>query len=487
MISRLSRLPVRCRALLASVFLVSPFTPWNSHAQEQPVVFVHGLVSSGQTWSSMQSALESQLMISGLSPTLGWHYSYGTQADNLHAALAGLSDVIAVTHSNGGVLTRRYLTHNSAPRINRHVSINSPHYGAPLAANALNGNVVNWGVALYNSLAEPFGFYNEFDLTFPYVHPAAIAAASGVVENLGWIDYAIATLGYASPYWAQVLYGLVPSVLPQMVPGSSFLQEQLTQSALQTEAQRASVRASISTELSGSGQPYTLLWTDPTVMEATVYGLIAFAIARYAEYHNHSDPYLQANAYLWLEMADELAMVPIVWNYQIGALISYNPITYQYSAYRNDGIVPWPTSEYPGGTDIIRMLSALFGDLRHTAQTGSPIVTSAVSDVLRQRMGVSLRVPGGGGGSFIASISGASVVPSGSVCNYYGGSTNGVAPFAYEWYADGLLVGTSESVSVYIAAPGVALSLVVRDAANDMATSLLNITTDAGASVCYDQ
>lgn len=73
-------------------------------AQDRPVVFAHGLLSDGNTWSTMKPTLESQLQIQGLTPTLGWSLSYATQADNLHTALAGFSNVAAVTHSNGGYL-----------------------------------------------------------------------------------------------------------------------------------------------------------------------------------------------------------------------------------------------------------------------------------------------------------------------------------------------------------------------------------------------
>lgn len=123
--------------LITCAFIVMPMA---SNAQEQSAAFVHGLQSNGETWDVMRPALNQELWMLGIAPSLKSYRTYGEQADNLHTALGSRTNAISISHSNGGVVTRRYLTHHSAPRINRHLSIGSPHYGAPLAANALNGN-----------------------------------------------------------------------------------------------------------------------------------------------------------------------------------------------------------------------------------------------------------------------------------------------------------------------------------------------------------
>lgn len=153
-----------------------------------------------------------------------------------------------------------------------------------------------------------------------------------------------------------------------------------------------------------------------------------------------------------------------------------------YVAVQNDGIVPWSTSAYPGGT-AITMPRALFGDLAHTLQTADLTMTAEVSARLRQFMNVALRPPPVS--VFSASISGASIVPPGQLCNYAPIVANGVSPFTYEWYAGNVLVGTGQYLGLTVNDPGIALSLVVRDATNAVASAQLSIATDLFSSGCF--
>src|SRR5690606_37809548 len=122
-------------------------------AQDTPVAFVHGLNSSGITWQSMRSSLDAELAINHVSPNLSSFQVYSTQADALHTKLVASfpsnSPVVAVMHSNGGVVTRRYLTTHATPYIDRHLSIGSPHYGAPLAQRVVTGQVTSWAEDIF--------------------------------------------------------------------------------------------------------------------------------------------------------------------------------------------------------------------------------------------------------------------------------------------------------------------------------------------------
>ena len=114
----------------------------SSSAAQSPardVVFVHGLTQNGGSWNAMKPALDAQLHIASLAPSLSWQASYTVQADQLAAHLGYRTDVIAVSHSNGGVVTRRHLTAGSVPRVGGHISLGSPHHGAQLAARAHSG------------------------------------------------------------------------------------------------------------------------------------------------------------------------------------------------------------------------------------------------------------------------------------------------------------------------------------------------------------
>lgn len=444
-------------------------------------MFAHGLLSDGSTWSTMKPTLESQLQIVGLAPTLGWSLSYATQADNLHTALAGFSNVAAVTHSNGGVLTRRYLTAGSSPLVTGHISINSPHTGAPLAANAVNGLLGGWALEIIVSITEPFNFYGTSD---PYFMGGIWSnTAAQLLLSLGNIDRETALIGYATAFWAAQFFGAIPAILPEMVPGSSLLQAQLTPGALATEASRAAQRVSISSELNLNGQPYSVFWPNPSAMESAVNGLLYFAIDQYDYYYWHPDPFLQAQALQWIWLASTLAWVPADWATLNGSLISATPVyrgpTF-YTAYLNDGIVPWDRSAYPGGTSQANMPRGLYGDLRHTAQTSHSAMVSRVRDVLQNQLGILVRPP-----PFIASISGANVVPPHTTCNYAASVSGGSPPHTYEWYAGTTLVGTSSTLSISVPPPGFDLSLVVRDANSLVRPAMLSLTTDNYSSGCF--
>src|SRR5256885_14388001 len=73
-------------------------------AQNRPVVFVHGLFSSGGVWSGTANYLAQVYQIDPRYPTLGWDNSFETQASNLETALAGWSQAGAMAWSNGGLV-----------------------------------------------------------------------------------------------------------------------------------------------------------------------------------------------------------------------------------------------------------------------------------------------------------------------------------------------------------------------------------------------
>jgi hypothetical protein len=165
----------------------------------------------------------------------------------------------------------------------------------------------------------------------------------------------------------------------------------------------------------------------------------------------------------------------------IGSFVSTQVVSGQvfFVATTNDGVVPWASSAYPGGT-VLTLSEAQFGSLPHTKQTDSPTIAAEVALRLLNDMNVQARPP-----VFSVSISGAAVVPSGQTCNYAPSITNGVGPFTYEWYLNNSLIGTSQYLGVAFSDPGSYLSLVVRDATNAVASAGLQITTDLFSSGCF--
>ncbi len=463
---------------LASVALSGAvvFMPLAAHTQDQSAVFVHGLTSDGSAWTTIRPYIEAELQVTGNAPTLGWPQSYVVQAANLHSTLQGLSNVIAVAHSNGGVVTRRYLTSNSAPRVNRHVSINSPHHGATLAKSALNGELAGFAYDLYSAITDPFVVYYYLDLDFGYRYFTIANTVDFLAGALGTIHGDAGLWGYASAFLAQQIFGFVPTVLSEMEPGNILLGGQLTTGALQDEAMRTSHRFSISNELDLLLQPYSIFWENSGAMQALVVSLIGFALAEYDYYSFHPDYELRMNAWLWQRLAERLYTMPIRWTQLNGAYLSPS------NAYKNDGVVPWSSSRYPGGT-WFDMHRDLYGEAAHTRQTSSLVIAGVVKQILNVNMGVPIR--GAPPPTFTASISGAAVVPPGSQCNYSAAVSAGTPPYTFKWYVDQYLVGESSLLARSFTASQSELTLVVTDATTATASASMWVSTDPYSSGCF--
>lgn len=400
------------------------------------------------------------------------------QANNLHSAVQGLSNVIAVSHSNGGVVTRRYLTSHPGPLINRHISINSPHYGATLAASALNGQIGFFANNIYSAIFDPIAYYLFHDTAFWGVYVIVSQIASFLIGALGYVDVDAGLLGYGSAFLLQQIFGFVPNVLPEMVPGSAVLNAQLGPDALQLEATRTTRRFSISNELNPLLQPYSLFWQNPSQIQAFVTTMIGFALSRYGYYSDHPNFDFRMHAWLWQRLAVTLASMPLQWSQLNGSLLGGSTIV------ANDGVVPWSSSQYPGGSTF-NMPAGQFTEVAHTMQTTSAAVRNAVSLLLQLQMGVPKRTPTPVPPAFTASIVGASTVPPNTPCNYSATVSGGTAPFQYQWYLDQMPVGVGGSSFFWSFPASAELSLVVTDASSATASSSLQVWVDFYAAGCF--
>ncbi len=101
--------------------------------QERPTVFVHGLMSSPDTWAGAADRLSGQLAIEPHVPGVSWNASYEQQANELQAGLWWLpASTIGIGHSNGGVAVRQWSRHRPLGGI---VTLGSPNQGAPIVGN----------------------------------------------------------------------------------------------------------------------------------------------------------------------------------------------------------------------------------------------------------------------------------------------------------------------------------------------------------------
>src|SRR5215475_9919368 len=115
--------------LLAFGVAVAVAAPSIVSAEDRPAVFIHGLGSSSHTWDPAVSDLTPLLAIQPYQVDLDWRALYERQAAELQQQLGNLpEDVIAIGHSNGGVIARQW---NRDRPLGSLITLGSPNQGAP--------------------------------------------------------------------------------------------------------------------------------------------------------------------------------------------------------------------------------------------------------------------------------------------------------------------------------------------------------------------
>jgi pimeloyl-ACP methyl ester carboxylesterase len=121
--------------------------------QSVPATFLHGLASAGSTWTHTSDSLAGVYTIvasrptigrgaiCGHVPTLGGFTSLPDQAAELNQLITQ-SGTILVAHSAGGLVGRWYIgpQFGGPQRVNRLLTVGTPHRGAPLAQRVLRGH-----------------------------------------------------------------------------------------------------------------------------------------------------------------------------------------------------------------------------------------------------------------------------------------------------------------------------------------------------------
>jgi len=201
-------------------------------AQDRPVVFVHGLGSSGDTWQGTASRLQSSLAIHAEAPSLSWRSLYESQANELQQRVGGYgADIIAVGHSNGGLVSRQWSRQHPLSGL---VTLGSPHRGAPAVTNfyayaGFNQNLL-WSI---NNVFSGFAVGCCSWQWILSAYGSAWDLAATLATNSMWRVAGSLALNVAAP------------VTPEMMPGASFLNSINSQSNLSREASQIPVRAGI--------------------------------------------------------------------------------------------------------------------------------------------------------------------------------------------------------------------------------------------------
>ncbi len=312
------------------------------HAQDRPVVFLHGLNSDGGTWQSAADRLQQYLAIAAHRPTLRGP-SYGDQANELHSQLWWLpASTIAVGHSNGGIVSRHWSGLHDVSGI---LTLSTPHRGAPIFAH-----VADW--INFNLMA--------FDLI------GGVGAAFGATYDDSWWVYtaiqgvlSLATQGAQDAILQLAgmlaLHRWLP-IFPEMIPGSGYLSALNSSGNLAREASAVPARVGIVNVAHNFywGGVFRAVWPQYGDAIANTLHASAAVLDYYATYlwsSPHPIDWQRAqrisNVAWWLWVHEE------VWCRTIS---DPSPSAYSSSGYcaENDTLVPTWSQVYPNATNIER-------------------------------------------------------------------------------------------------------------------------------------
>ncbi|HUU33919.1 MAG TPA: hypothetical protein VMW48_07625 [Vicinamibacterales bacterium] len=198
----------RVALVLIAAQLTALARPPAALAQDVPVVFVHGIFASGQSWQTTADRLAATMQIQPHVVELPSTSRFETQVAALDGQMHGLpASTIAIGHSQGGLVARDWS--RSRP-LNGILTLGTPHGGSQLAARGLD--LINFNLLTYN-VAGLVGTYDAGG-EFAWV----IAAIAGHLAQTQLLSWAVASSIASSVAVAS----LVP-VAPQLVPGSAFL------------------------------------------------------------------------------------------------------------------------------------------------------------------------------------------------------------------------------------------------------------------------
>lgn len=197
----------RVRGLAAVVILIGAIAA-PAVAQDVPVVFVHGIFSSGDTWRQTAARLAATLQVDPQVVDLDSRDFLENQTAQLQGQKGGLpTHTIAIGHSQGGLISREWSKQKTLAGV---LTVGTPHFGAPLSRNALD--VLHFNYVLYNM----------FGLVSTWGHDTEVGwIVAGLVNYLN--DGLQLSAGVIQRLLATVaVSGYVP-VAPQLAPGSNFL------------------------------------------------------------------------------------------------------------------------------------------------------------------------------------------------------------------------------------------------------------------------
>jgi len=390
-------------------------------AQDRVTLFLHGFSSSAATWQDTASRLGARLQIAPVVPELPWHLPFDQQVHHLNGLAAGAPpDMVAVGHSNGGLVARQLSTTRSLGGL---VTLGTPHEGAPLVRNVRTAGLHYLGAS------------QKLGLLLHMLGAVGTNAYTGIwfSPGLAPLRTAIGALGLTLNAASTIALHVLPAindlpVMSDMAPGSAALTA--LNGAGNLSRERASVPKRVGLVFASTdwwkGGPFAAAAPDrQDLAQTTVVTGILFLgyIQAYFDVPNFApwDPYARSVRTQTSSLIADLIAFNSVWCWATSNDRS--------CATSTDGVVPTSSQFFPGDAVNIGFYGP--AHVRQTAEEG-PLFDALVRHVdLRTRNGSGSTTPGGAPGSTLSA--GEHLLPGQAIW-----SPNGTVALSYQ--GDGNLV-----------------------------------------------
>ena len=324
---------LRCLVVAASLLAAV-----SAHAQDRPVVFVHGLQSSGAAWSDTALRLGNDLAIEPHLPNLTWSQPYWDQALGMHSSAVGAIPglPVAVGHSNGGIVAREW---NRIRPMHELVTIGTPHGGAPLMPQFYNWAVFQAAApSLVNSVGAAFSRWSDWSWIL-----------AQVTGSLAWTaDFSVWSVVYLG---ASLGLDRGLPVAEDMRPGSAAL------SFLNAPANLDRERATIQTRVGIVSAAHKFYWAGParaivpnqadaiaTALYSTAGALIGWGTHIFIS-ADPMDVHAISQASSLFHVASYLLTIDPFYCSLVSSVRGSECLA-------NDGVVPYDSQVYPGAVNV---------------------------------------------------------------------------------------------------------------------------------------